>query len=106
MAPDGERRALKARGLYTIMEQAGRIPSQHLLDLGLRDLQQNHPKVEFFLFQPEPKESPLFGHSMGFEASRAALRFGYVTTKEWLQTRGAFSARRFAARATPQRASA
>ncbi len=44
------------------MEQAGRITSQHLLDLGLRDLQQHHPEVEFFLFQPEPKDSPLFGH--------------------------------------------
>ncbi len=60
------------------MEQAGRITSQHLLELGLRDLlQQTHPKVEFFLFQPEAKESPLFGPSMGFDASRAALRFGY-----------------------------
>jgi len=106
MLPDGERRALKARGLYTIMEQAGRITSQHLLDLGLRDLQQNHPKVEFFLFQPEPKESPLFGPSMGFDASRAALRFGYVTTREWLQTKGAVFTRRFAARSTSQRASA
>ncbi len=97
MASDGERQALKARGLYTIMEQAGRITSQHLLDLGLRDLQQHHPKVEFFLFQPEPKDSPLFGHSMAFDASRAALRFGYTTTKEWLRTRGAVFVRRFAA---------
>ena len=104
MASDGERRALKARGLYTIMEQAGRITSQHLLELGLRDLQQNHPKVEFFLFQPEAKESPLFGPSMGFDASRAALRFGYASTKEWLQTKGAVFVRRFAARATTQRA--
>jgi len=62
--------------------------------------------VEFFLFQPEAKESPLFGPSMGFDASRAALRFGYTTTKEWLQTKGAVFIRRFAARAAPQRATA
>lgn len=107
MAQDGEHhRALKARGLYTIMEQAGRITSQNLLELGLRDLQQTHPKVEFFLFQPEAKESPLFGPSMGFQASRAALRFGYVTTKEWLQTKGAVFIRRFSTRPAPQRATA
>lgn len=106
MAPDGGRRALKSRGLYSIMEQAGRITSQHLLELGLRDLQQKHPKVEFFLFQPETKESPLFGPSMGFDASRAALRFGYLGTKEWLQTKGAVFIRRFSARAATQRASA
>ena len=62
--------------------------------------------MEFFLFQPEAKESPLFGPSMGFDASRAALRFGYTTTKEWLQTKGAVFIRRFAARAAPQRATA
>ncbi len=105
IAPDGERRrSLKTRGLYTIMEQAGRITSQHLLELGLRDLQKNHPKVEFFLFQPEPRESPLFGPSMGFEASRAALRFGYETTREWLQTKGAVFIRRFSAGAARERA--
>jgi predicted acylesterase/phospholipase RssA len=107
MAPDGApRRGLKSRGLYTIMEQAGRITSQHLLELGLRDLQQNHPKVEFFLCQPEPKDSPLFGPSMGFDASRAALRFGYASTKEWLQTKGALFIRRFSGPAAAQRASA
>jgi hypothetical protein len=41
---------------------------------------------------------------MGFDASRAALRFGYVTTKEWLQTKGAVFIRRFAAGAADQRA--
>ncbi len=107
LVPDGEgRRGLKSRGLYSIMEQAGRITSQHLLELGLRDLQQSHQKVEFYLFQPEARESPLFGPSMGFEASRAALRFGYLTTKEWLQSKGAVFIRRFAARAAAQRASA
>jgi hypothetical protein len=96
MEGDGERRpALKSRGFYSVLEQAGRINSKHLLELGLRDLQQRHPKVEFFLFQPEARESPLFGPSMGFEASRAALRFGYTTTKEWLQAQGAVFIRRF-----------
>ena len=36
------------------------------------------------MIQPEPKPSPLVGPSMGFEASRAALRYGYETVKEWL----------------------
>jgi predicted acylesterase/phospholipase RssA len=103
-ASDGARGALKSRGLYTIMEQASRITSQHLLELGLRDLQQSHPKVEFFLCQPEPKDSPLFGPSMGFDSSRAALRFGYISTQEWLQTKGQVFIRRFSARAA-QRAS-
>lgn len=44
--------------------------------------------------------------TMGFDASRAALRFGYVTTKEWLQTKGAVFSRRLSARAGAQRASA
>lgn len=104
---DGERRPpLKSRGFYSILEQAGRINSKQLLELGLRDLQQKHPKVEFFLFQPDAKDSPLFGPSMGFDASRAALRFGYVTAKEWLQTKGAIFIRRFSAAAPAQRATA
>ncbi|MBI4590035.1 MAG: patatin-like phospholipase family protein [Candidatus Rokubacteria bacterium] len=107
MEQDGERgRGLKSRGLYSILEQAGRINSKHLLELGLRELQQKYPKVEFFLCQPEPKESPLFGPSMGFEASRAALRFGYASTKEWLETKGAVFIRRFSVPAAAQRAGA
>jgi hypothetical protein len=43
---------------------------------------------------------------MGFDASRTALRFGYSSTKEWLQTRGALFIRRFSSRAAAQRASA
>jgi hypothetical protein len=31
---------------------------------------------------------------MGFEASRAALRFGYESTKEWLANQGARLLRR------------
>lgn len=100
------RPGLKSRGFYSILEQAGRINSKHLLELGLRDLQQKHPKVEFFLFQPEAKESPLFGPSMAFDASRAALRFGYVTAQEWLQTKGAIFVRRFSPPAPAQHATA
>jgi predicted acylesterase/phospholipase RssA len=107
MEHDGERRpGLKSRGFYSILEQAGRINSKHLLELGLRDLQQKHPKVEFFLFQPETRESPLFGPSMGFDASRAALRFGYSTAKEWLQANGAIFVRRFSAATPAQRTTA
>lgn len=96
--PNGEPKpGLKARGLYSILEQAGRITSQNLLELGLRELQQKHPKVEFFLIQPGAKDSPLFGPSMGFEASRAALRFGRVTTREWLSGEGAGVIRRLSA---------
>ena len=86
---------LKERGLYSILEQSGRIASQNLLELGLRELQAKHPGVEVFLLQPEAKESPLFGPSMGFEASRAALRFGYTSTQEWLAQRGEAFMRRF-----------
>ena len=89
------RRPLKDRGLYTILEQTSRIASQNLLELGLRDLQAKHPRVEIFLLQPEAKESPLFGPSMGFEASRAALRFGYRSTKKWLEEQGVAFIRRF-----------
>lgn len=107
MEAAGERRpALKSRGFYSVLEQAGRINSKHLLELGLRDLQQRHPKVEFFLFQPDAKDSTLFGPSMGFEASRAALRFGYTTTKEWLGTKGAVFIRRFSLAAPAQSATA
>lgn len=86
---------LKARGLYSILEQTSRITSQHLLELGLRELQAKHPKVEIFLLQPEAKDTPLFGPSMSFDASRAALRFGYTSTREWLAERGEAFMRRF-----------
>ncbi len=43
---------------------------------------------------------------MGFDASRAALRFGYVTAKEWLQTKGAIFVRRFSPPTPAQRATA
>src|SRR5207247_3848622 len=68
---------LRSRGLYSSMEQAGRIYSQSLLQLGLTTLRMKYPRTEFFLIQPSQAKAPLFGPSMGFEASRAALRFGY-----------------------------
>ncbi len=80
--------SMTARGVYTIMEQAGRIYSQNLLQLGLSTLRIKHPRTEFHLIQPTREETPLFGPSMGFEASRAALRFGYESTKEWLTEQG------------------
>ncbi len=80
---------LRNRGLYTIMEQAGRIYSQNLLQLGLTTLRVKYPRTEFFLIQPPQARAPMFGPSMGFEASRAALRLGYECTREWLTGQGA-----------------
>ena len=85
---------LRSRGLYSIMEQAGRIYSQNLLQLGLSTLRMKYPQTEFFLIQPSPAKAPPFGPSMGFEASRAALRFGYESTREWLDEHGARLLRR------------
>lgn len=86
--PDSGLVPLRNRGLYTIMEQAGRIYSQNLLQLGLSTLRIKHPRTEFHLIQPTREETPLFGPSMGFEASRAALRFGFESTKAWLDDQG------------------
>lgn len=85
---------LRNRGLYTIMEQAGRIYSQNLLQLGLTSLRVKYPRTEFFLIQPAETGAPMFGPSMGFAASRAALRYGYESTKEWLAAPGARLLRR------------
>ena len=71
------------------MEQAGRIYSQNLLQLGLATLRVKYPRTEFFLIQPSQADAPMFGPSMGFDASRAALRFGYQSTREWLEGQGA-----------------
>src|SRR5437660_1793073 len=46
------------------------------------------------LLQPPGPNGLLFGPSMGFEASRAALRYGYASTKEWLDQQGAPLVRR------------
>jgi len=98
MADEGAgARHLKERGLYLIMEQSSRIASQNLLELGLRELRARHPKTEIFLLQPDRRERLLFGPSMGFEASRAALRYGYASTLEWLGRDGATFSRRFGA---------
>ena len=82
-ARSGDGDHLRARGVYSIMEQAGRIASQNLLRLGLDVLAERHPRTTFFLLQP-PAMSPLSGPSMGFDAARASLRFGYESTKGWL----------------------
>jgi predicted acylesterase/phospholipase RssA len=82
----GEDSDVRRRGMYGIMEQAGHITSLRILELGLSELRLRKPQVEFHLIQPDPRPSPLSGPAMGFEASRAALRFGYTSIKEWLGT--------------------
>jgi predicted acylesterase/phospholipase RssA len=79
---------VRARGLWTIMEQTSRIYGQNLLQLGLATLSVKYPGTAFFLLEPPRTGSPLFGPTMGFEASRAALRFGYASTREWLEREG------------------
>lgn len=86
---------VRSRGLYAIMEQAGHITSVNILDLGLRELRLRQPEIELYLVQPESKASPLVGPSMGFEASRAALRYGFASVTEWLAGGGAAFAARF-----------
>jgi len=86
---------VRSGGLYAIMEQAGHITSLNILVLGLRELKLRRPDVEFHLIQPEFKPSPLVGPSMGFEASRAALRYGHASVTEWLAGEGAPVAVRF-----------
>jgi len=86
---------VRSRGLYAIMEQVGHITSVNILDLGLRELRLRRPGLELYLVQPESKASPLVGPSMGFEASRAALRYGFASVKEWLTADGAAFAARF-----------
>jgi hypothetical protein len=86
--------SLRTRGVYTIMEQASRIYSQNLLTLGLSALSVKYPRTAFFLLQPPRKSELLFGPSMGFEASRTALRYGYSSTKAWLGEEGSSLVRR------------
>jgi hypothetical protein len=86
---EGAAASMRARGLYTIMEQASRIYSQNLLQLGMASLAVKHPRTDFVLIQPPRTDTPLLGPCMGFEASRAALRFGYTSTRAWLETQGA-----------------
>jgi predicted acylesterase/phospholipase RssA len=81
--------SVRARGVYTIMEQAGRIYSQNLLQLGMGSLAVKYPRTEFHLLQPSGDTTLRLGPSMGFEASRTALRFGYTSTRAWLDAQGA-----------------
>jgi predicted acylesterase/phospholipase RssA len=81
--------SMRARGVYTIMEQAGRIYSQNLLQLGMASLSVKYPNTVFHLLQPSRDTALLSGPSMGFEASRTALRYGYTSTHEWLAEQGA-----------------
>ena len=87
---------VRTRGLYFIMEQANRIYSRSLLQHNLETTAARHPGTQIFLIQPPPRGTPLFGPSMGFAASHAALRYGYTATKAWLATHGAELARRIA----------
>jgi predicted acylesterase/phospholipase RssA len=85
----GEESEVRRRGMYAIMEQAGHITSSRILELGLAELRLRCPEVDCHLIEPGPTPSPLIGPSMGFEASRAALRFGYESVKEWLASEAA-----------------
>jgi len=94
---DGGPPAIRRQGLYGILEQAGRITSQNILELGLRELRLRRPEVEFHLIQPAGGDADLAGPSMGFEASRRALRRGYAFTRERLEALGRVFADRFRA---------
>ena len=59
------------------------------LSLGMDVLSVRYPRTEFFLLEPPRDCELLFGPSMGFEASRKALRFGYVSTHAWIDGPGA-----------------
>jgi len=89
---------VRRRGLYAIMEQAGHITSARILELGLSELRLRRPDVEFHLIQPTAGSTPPTGPAMGFEASRAGLRFGYGSVTEWLGSEESAEVRqRFAA---------
>ena len=59
-------------------------PARHGLAGG-----QSFPRTAFYLLQPSQDTALLSGPSMGFEESRAALRFGYTSTRDWLAEQGA-----------------
>jgi predicted acylesterase/phospholipase RssA len=86
--PDAESGSLRSRGFYTVLEQASRIYGQNLLRLGLAVLPMKYPSTRFYLLEPPRSKTPLFGPSMGFEAARAALRYGYASTQDWLGGEG------------------
>jgi NTE family protein len=80
--------SVRTRGFYTIMEQTSRIYGQNLLRLGLAALHERFPRTSFFLLEPPRTDSPLSGLCMGFESTRAALRYGYASTRQWLDQQG------------------
>jgi NTE family protein len=85
---DGATGTLRSRGFHIVLEQASRIYGQNLLRLGLAVLPMRYPSTRFYLLEPPRSKTPLFGPTMGFEASRAALHYGYESTKEWLAGEG------------------
>jgi predicted acylesterase/phospholipase RssA len=86
--PDAEGPSVRSGGFYNVLEQTSRIYGQNLLRLGLAMLPARFPGTRFYLLEPPRSKSPMRGPTMGFEASRAALRFGYSSTKEWLSADG------------------
>ena len=100
--PDPAALSMRRRGMYFIMEQANRIYSQNLLELNLARLSVRYPGTAFYLIQPQATGTPMFGPSMGFEASRAALRYGLASTREWLGAAGAELLRRLVPVPRPQ----
>ena len=81
-------RSLRERGLYFILEQSNRIYSQRLFDHALAELAGRWPDVKVFFIQPSPTGTSLFGPSMGFDAARDALHYGYASGKEWVGAHG------------------
>jgi predicted acylesterase/phospholipase RssA len=79
----------RARGLYAIVEQASRIDGHKLHQLGLDLLSVRYPHTSFFLLEPPGSGPHIGGPFMSFEAGRAALRYGYSSTHEWLEAGGA-----------------
>ena len=65
-----------------------------MLTLGLATLATRFPRAAFHLLQPPRTKALLFGPSMGFETARAALRYGYESTREWLDGHGTALVRR------------
>jgi len=84
----GEGAPLRSRGLYAIIEQTSRFDGQNMHQLGLDMLAVKYPKTTFFLLEPPRVRTPLFGPLFSFKAGRAALHYGYTSTKEWLTGQG------------------
>src|SRR5262249_17012279 len=81
--------SVRARGLYAVMEQASRINGQNLLELGLGALAVRHPGTTFILLEPPREATPMFCSTMSLSAAHGALRYGYESTKAWLNAEGA-----------------